>query len=417
MNTLHLALRNLNRYKTRTLVTVLAVFVSVLISIVVDGFLRGVFNLSTYNLLSYESSEATIYSDGYFEKRNEYPSENLIEKSERDAISSLLDNSGYLYAPRYKTGATLLFYNESEDIEIELNAILVGLDLEKDGSVYSLSKFVRGGEWLTDKKEGIVLGEKVAEKLGVKTGDSITVELSGRDGFKEVLDEEIVGIVNTENPAVNSSEVFMSLDVLDDYLYLDGAVSEIDVSDGSSLVAKRNFVRQLNKILPSKTKAYYYEDVNSDLMAIMTGDMGGCYFVLIFLFVIAAIGISNTMIMALMERQKETAMMLTLGFSHKDISFDFVLEGLLSGLIGAVIGLLIGLFILIPLSKSGIDISSLVGSDMDYGYRVPLLIRPGVYFESFIIIPLLALFFSVLSAYLPLRHFKKKEISTLFRGI
>ena len=417
MNTLHLALRNLNRYKTRTLVTVLAVFVSVLISIVVDGFLRGVFNLSTYNLLSYESSEATIYSDGYFEKRNEYPSENLIEKSERDAISSLLDNSGYLYAPRYKTGATLLFYNESEDIEIELNAILVGLDLEKDGSVYSLSKFVRGGEWLTDKKEGIVLGEKVAEKLGVKTGDSITVELSGRDGFKEVLDEEIVGIVNTENPAVNSSEVFMSLDVLVDYLYLDGAVSEIDVSDGSSLVAKRNFVRQLNKILPSKTKAYYYEDVNSDLMAIMTGDMGGCYFVLIFLFVIAAIGISNTMIMALMERQKETAMMLTLGFSHKDISFDFVLEGLLSGLIGAVIGLLIGLFILIPLSKSGIDISSLVGSDMDYGYRVPLLIRPGVYFESFIIIPLLALFFSVLSAYLPLRHFKKKEISTLFRGI
>ena len=100
-----------------------------------------------------------------------------------------------------------------------------------------------------------------------------------------------------------------------------------------------------------------------------------------------------------------------------DISFDFVLEGLLSGLIGAVIGLLIGLMILMPLSKSGIDISSLVSSDMDYGYRVPLLIRPGVYFESFIIIPLLALFFSVLSAYLPLRHFRKKEISTLFRGI
>ncbi len=417
MNTLLLALRNLNRYKTRTLVTVLAVLVSVLISIVVDGFLRGVFNLSTYNLLAYESSEAIIYSDGYFEKRDEYPSENLIEENEKESIFNSLDSRGYLYAPRYKTGATLLFYNESEDIEIELNTLLVGLDIEKDSSVYSLSKFVTEGEWLTNKKEGIVLGSKVAEKLGVKTGDTLTVELSGRDGFKEVLDEEIIGIVNTENPAVNSSEVFMSLNVLDDYLYLDGAVSEIDVSDGSSLVAKRNFVSQLNKILPSKTKAYYYEDVNSDLMAIMTGDMGGCYFVLIFLFVIAAIGISNTMIMALMERQKETAMMLTLGFSHKDISFDFVLEGLLSGLIGAVIGLLIGLFILIPLSKSGIDISSLVGSDMDYGYRVPLLIRPGVYFESFIIIPLLALFFSVLSAYLPLRHFKKKEISTLFRGI
>ena len=407
MNTLLLALRNLNRYKTRTLVTVLAVLVSVLISIIVDGFLRGVFNLSTYNLLAYESSEVTIYGDGYFDKRDEYPSENLIEESEKKAIFNSLDNRGYLYAPRYKTGATLLFYNESEEIEIELNTILIGLDVEKDSTVYSLSKFVTDGTWLTNGKEGIVLGSKVAEKLDVKTGDTLTV----------VLDQEIVGVVNTENPAVNSSLVFMSLDVLNDYLYLDGAISEIDVSDGSSLVAKRSFTNEINSILPLGAKAYYYEDVNSDLMAIMTGDMGGCYFVLIFLFVIAATGISNTMIMALMERQKETAMMITLGFSHKDISFDFVLEGLLSGLIGAVIGLLIGLVILIPLSKSGIDISSLVSSDMDYGYRVPLLIRPGVYFESFIIIPLLALFFAVLSAYLPLRHFRKKEISTLFRGI
>lgn len=417
MNTLLLALRNLNRYKTRTLVTVLAVLVSVLISIIVDGFLRGVFNLSTYNLLAYESSEVTIYGDGYFDKRDEYPSENLIEESEKKAIFNSLDNRGYLYAPRYKTGATLLFYNESEEIEIELNTILIGLDVEKDSTVYSLSKFVTDGTWLTNGKEGIVLGSKVAEKLDVKTGDTLTVELNGRDGFKEVLDQEIVGVVNTENPAVNSSLVFMSLDVLNDYLYLDGAISEIDVSDGSSLVAKRSFTNEINSILPLGAKAYYYEDVNSDLMAIMTGDMGGCYFVLIFLFVIAATGISNTMIMALMERQKETAMMITLGFSHKDISFDFVLEGLLSGLIGAVIGLLIGLVILIPLSKSGIDISSLVSSAMDYGYRVPLLIRPGVYFESFIIIPLLALFFAVLSAYLPLRHFRKKEISTLFRGI
>ena len=320
MNTLLLALRNLNRYKTRTLVTVLAVLVSVLISIIVDGFLRGVFNLSTYNLLAYESSEVTIYGDGYFDKRDEYPSENLIEESEKKAIFNSLGNRGYLYAPRYKTGATLLFYNESEEIEIELNTILIGLDVEKDSTVYSLSKFVTDGTWLNNGKEGIVLGSKVAEKLDVKTGDTLTVELNGRDGFKEVLDQEIVGVVNTENPAVNSSLVFMSLDVLNDYLYLDGAISEIDVSDGSSLVAKRSFTNEINSILPIGAKAYYYEDVNSDLMAIMTGDMGGCYFVLIFLFVIAATGISNTMIMALMERQKETAMMITLGFSHKDIS-------------------------------------------------------------------------------------------------
>ena len=98
---LKLASRNLLRYKTRTIVTIVAVMLSVLISIVIDGYLRGIFNLSLYNLISYESSEATIYKKGYFDKRDEYPRDCTIEKEELDDLSANLEKLGLGYAPRY----------------------------------------------------------------------------------------------------------------------------------------------------------------------------------------------------------------------------------------------------------------------------------------------------------------------------
>ena len=84
---LKLSLRNLSRYRTRTVITIMAVLISVLISTVVDGLIRGMFTMSTSNLISYESSEVTVYQEGYFEKRKEYPSDIFISG---DSVSSAL---------------------------------------------------------------------------------------------------------------------------------------------------------------------------------------------------------------------------------------------------------------------------------------------------------------------------------------
>ncbi len=416
MKLIRLSLKNMARYRTRSIITILAVMISVSISVVVDGFLRGVFDLSTYNLIRYESAEATVYADGYFEKRNELPSVNLIEREKRDAVSSSLDSASVFSAPRYKTGATLIHYSEEAGIEMELTCTLVAVDAERDASVFSVASCVDRGKWLEKGKDGIVVGSRIAEKLGVTTGDVITLELSGRDGFREVLDEEITGIVNTENPAVNKGEVFMDLDVADEYLLLDGAVSEIAVSDGRTAVASVRFPDRVNSIIGEDgVHAYYYEDINSDLMAIMNGDKGSSVAMLVFLFIIAAAGISNTMIMAAMERTKESAMMRAMGFSRSFVTLQFVMEGFLSGVIGSLTGCIAAFFILYPLCRYGIDISGLVSENVDFGYRIPLLLKAGLFPQSFIIIPFLALIFSALSAFFPVRHYGKKEIAELFR--
>lgn len=415
LNGIRLSLRNLARYKTRTAITIIAVLVSVLVSTIVDGFVRGISNVSTLNLLLYESSEVSVYKKGYFEKREEYDNDHLISADELKSASKLFDEAKIPYAPRFKSAADVIYYSEAEDSEFDINAVLVGVDEEKDKNVFEVYRTISDGEWLGDD-EGVVVGSKIAEKLRLSVGSLITISTAGAEGFIETFEEEVIGIVNTEDPVVNSGEIFMRLSDLDDYLLLDGAVSEIELSDGRVSVASAGFAKRASTLLANtELEAYYYQDVNDGLMAVMNGDNGGTYIVLIFLFIIAIAGISNTMIMAALERQKESAMLRALGFSRGSVVSLFVYEGIITGVIGAAIGILLSVIVLYPMSRFGIDFTSIFTEDIDYGYRMPLIIRPGLYWQTFIIVPLLAIVLSALSAFIPVSKMGREEIAELFR--
>ena len=415
LNGIKLSLRNLARYRTRTAITIIAVLVSVLVSTIVDGFVRGISNVSTLNLLLYESSEVSVYKKGYFEKREEYNNDHLINADELKSASKLFEKEKLPYAPRFKAAAYIIYYSEDEDAEFDINAVLVGVDEEKDKNVFEVYKSISDGEWLGNY-EGVVVGSKIAEKLKLSVGSLLTISTTGAEGFMETFEEEVIGIVNTEDPVVNSSQIFMRQSDLDDYLLLDGAVSEIEVSDGKVAVASASFAKKASSLLANtELEAYYYQNVNDGLMAVMNGDKGGTYIVLIFLFIIAIAGISNTMIMAALERQKESAMLRALGFSRGSVVSLFVYEGIITGVIGAAIGILLSVIVLYPMSRFGIDFTGLFTEDIDYGYRMPLIIRPGLYWQTFVIVPLLAIVLSALSAFIPVSRMGREEIAELFR--
>ena len=416
LKSLKLSLRNLARYKTRTIITIIAVLVSVLVSTVVDGLIRGMFDLSTYNLLSYESSEVTIYQKGYFEKRKEYPSDIFISKEELEKVASELEKANIPYTPRYKAISEIISYNEEIDSEFYLTVILVGVDKEKDKNVFKISESLFEGTWFENEDE-IIIGSKIAEKLNLKVGDIVTLSTTGAMGFAETLDLVVGGIINSEDPQVNMSQAFVNLADLDFYLSLDGCATEIALSDGLPSVCSMKFKEKVQQIIGPNLEARYYEEVNDDLIAIMNGDKGSSFIMLLFLFIIAGAGISNTMLMAAMERRKETAMLRSLGFSKKSIVAQFVLEGTITGIIGALIGAILALFVMIPLSKYGIDFTALLSEDMDIGYRIPLILRPGLYWQSFFVIPILAILLSAASALFPVLKTGKEEIADLFRRI
>ena len=95
----------------------------------------------------------------------------------------------------------------------------------------------------------------------------------------------------------------------------------------------------------------------------------GSRIILFLVFVIAAVGITNTMLMAVFERIRELGMMRAMGMSDRQIRLSFLLEAGGIGLIGAVGGLIFGALVNWPLVEWGWDFTPML-KQMDIGYRI-----------------------------------------------
>ncbi len=96
--------------------------------------------------------------------------------------------------------------------------------------------------------------------------------------------------------------------------------------------------------------------------------------ILFLIFIIAAVGISNTMLMAIFERIRELGMMRSLGMSDMKIRIAFMLEAAGIGLIGSTIGVIIGVIANYWIINVGIDFGFLM-REMDIGYRIQSIFR------------------------------------------
>jgi ABC-type lipoprotein release transport system permease subunit len=110
--------------------------------------------------------------------------------------------------------------------------------------------------------------------------------------------------------------------------------------------------------------------------------------ILFLVFVIAAVGVSNTMLMAVFERVRELGMMRALGMPERAVRRLFLYEAAGIGLIGAVLGVAVGVVGVWLLTEYGIDYRWMFRT-MDVGYRSAGYVRaawnPPVIAQAFAI--------------------------------
>lgn len=167
-----------------------------------------------------------------------------------------------------------------------------------------------------------------------------------------------------------------------------------------------------NEIRAMGFEAYsMYETVKSvgsfaDIAQMVLGGIGGVS------LIVAAIGISNTMVMSIYERTKEIGVMKVIGASLQDIQGMFLTEAALIGLIGGIIGLVIstaGSMILNFLTK-GVDI---FGAGRVSGETPPLSIIPlWLYLLGMIFTTVVGL----VSGYLPARRAMRLSVLKALRN-
>lgn len=129
----------------------------------------------------------------------------------------------------------------------------------------------------------------------------------------------------------------------------------------------------ISDLLPSDLIVTNYQEDVEDFFAVNNADDVSTRVMIGVLFLLAFLGIANTMLMAVLERTKEIGMLRSMGMTDFSIIKLFLYEAGAIGFIGSLIGLVIGVVINIYMVNVGWDLSEMMesaGMGDDYGYRV-----------------------------------------------
>lgn len=427
MKLFRLAFKNLFRHKIKTIVTATAIAIGVWLYIFIDAWLLGIQIDSKRNLVNFETGATKIYTKEYFNKKDEIPMYESFNNYEN--ILNRLDKEGYNAAPRIKFVGSLL------SKEIELPFLFIGVDPEREKSVFKTDEFIEKGEFVKDNLFEIVLGIKGAKDLGVDVGDTVrlttVIDKKDENGkirhTHQIMELRVGGIINSLNPIINGKIGYLPLSILQDEmgLLLEGNITEICIrkKDASFTDLPKNFEKakvieeKLKNILPSNLILVDWDKDAKDYIAMSSQDAIWSYITIALLLILAVIGIANTMLMAVIERTKEIGMLKALGTKDSEITLLYFIEAGLIGLIGASIGIILGIITNIYMVNIGIDYSDFMSKTNieNWGYRVIGIFKSAWNWDKIILSGIFSTLIASLMAYFPVKRALKISIVDALR--
>lgn len=252
------------------------------------------------------------------------------------------------------TGATPFIYSE-----VMLSAgtgvkglILRGIDPVQAPKVLSMLQTIKRGSVedlaRADTPPGIILGEELTKRLGLALGSRINLlSPSGQrstSGFQpRIRPFVVVGIFKTGMYEYDSSLAFLSLDASRDLLgmpkdYLSGI--EITVAD---LFKADEVTTALNSTIGHRFYARSWMDMNANLFAALKLEKIGMFILLAMVVLIGSFSIVATLVMLVMEKTRDIAVMMSMGATRGMIRRIFMYQGVIIGLVGTLLGYALGL--------------------------------------------------------------------------
>lgn len=389
------------RARRRTVLTFLILSFGVLVYLVMEGMLAGFDEASFRNVIDFETGHFKIRSLNFDEDRP-YDVDNYLK--DVSGIERKLDRM------KFVTGYTsrINFIAEIDNGIDSMPVIAAGIDPVRDGKVFNLDRYIiKGGL----KKGGALLGQALAEDMGTGIGDIIYITFRDKEGMFTSVELLITGLVKSADPKVNNMTVFINLDE---------AMESLGVQGVTAVSVKTEDFRKAElygKILKSEIDGALvrsWRELSTDFAALMeTKRAGGTYF-LVFIILIALVGIINTLLMSVYEKRQEIGTMMALGMEHRDVRNIFIIEGFTIGLLGSVLGLILGTLANLYFIYEGIDYTALMGEG-GMGFNVMGVVKSSWVIPAYFKSVLLVVTASVLASYYPAKKIMKMDPADCLR--
>lgn len=321
------AWRNIWRNRRRTLITLAVVAVGVWSVLAFNSLIRAWTDSMLAGSLKNMTGEAQLHAPGYLDD----PGMTRSFPAPAGELAGYLDSTAIeAWAPRVRTPA--IMQSEYQTLPVTL----VGIRPRHEAGVSFIADAIRRGRQLEDGgDEGILLGRHLAQRLKTDVGKRVVIMANDAKGELAERGARVVGIYGAA-PSTEDEFLFTGLAPAQEFLHAPGRLSEISLmSAGDRPLAP--VLARLRTLAPELDVAGW-ETLQPMTKAIHDLTNGFVYVWLWVMFVLVAIGVVNTQLMAVFERSREFGLLQALGFRPSWIVLEVLLEAVQIIGIGVALG-------------------------------------------------------------------------------
>ncbi len=267
--------------------------------------------------------------------------------------------------------------------------VVKGIDPDRVGKVTELAHNMKTGR-LQDLKgdgdsPGIILGVELAKHLGVSLNDSIQVisplgTITPMGMMPKMKRFRVVGIFYSGMYEYDNTMAYLSIEAAQKFFGMGTQVTGIEIKT-NDIYKVKEIGKEIRKKLgfPFWTKDWM--EMNRNLFSALKLERIMMFIILVLIVLVAAFNIISTLIMVVMEKYKDIAILKSMGAPSRGILKIFVIEGFVVGVVGTILGTISGLVIALNLSEIQGLLERLLGfkimaSDVYYIDKLPSQVNP-----------------------------------------
>ena len=383
-------------------IALIAIVLGLILIIIWDGFLQGFDQAIHGNSVRLYGGNIQVHAPGFRDRASRLP---LIPLDNADEVVQAVQGTPDVVAVarRINTGGLISSPEGSYPV------IISGIEPEVEAPINLMAENIDQGRFLNSEDgDAIVIGQAMADLLGVTVGDRVTLMGRRLDESMRQSTMTVAGIYDLGTKEAEKITVLIALPTAQTLYNLRGQETEVAISL-QEVGQEGALIPALQSILPGY-EVDSWDTLRPELQELLAIKS---VFVSIFgliVLLIASIGILNLMLMAVFERTREMGVLQALGMKGRQLMGLFVMEGMMIGAVGAVVGCILGWFLVWLVAQVGIDL----GYAADMGEISALMgdrLYPSIGLNKIVGYGIAVVFIAGLASLIPARQASRNEPS------
>ena len=388
-----IAWRNVWRSKSRSLIMIVAIAIGLFAGVFTMAFMQGAVDARIESATKSELAHLQVHAPRFLENNNTefYISDSKEMLRKIEGVDQVVAASRRLIAEPFVMAAHGTGGGK-----------ILGVDTENEKKVTDIWQHLVDGTYLekSSRMPPVVIGQKMAQKLQLKVGSKINVQLVDLEGNLSSKGYRVSGIYKTTNTSFDETHLFVTYEDLRSQLGIgENTAHEIAIllKDGNEAPTVKPEIQKI----AGNNNVQTWKEISPE-MSLLTDSMDQYMYVFILIILLAlCFGIINTMLMAVLERVKEIGMLMAVGMNKRKVFMMIILESIMLTFSGGLLGIILGAAVTKYFETTPIDVSMFAEGLEKFGFgsQIYTSLQP----ETLVTVGFLVIITGILSAIYPAR--------------